>query len=71
VNFAPGETTRVEVTFEAVPTGTRVTLRHSGWAALRAGHPVRHGQDGPSFLRSTGLWWGELMTSYREFLAVQ
>jgi len=69
VNFAPGESTHVEVLFEAVPTGTRVTVRHSGWAALRHDHPVRHGQQGPAFLRIIGLWWGDLMTSFREFAA--
>ena len=69
VNFAPGESTHVEVVFEAVPTGTRVTVRHSGWAALRTDHPVRHGQQGPAFIRSMGLWWGDLMTSLREFAA--
>lgn len=65
-NFAPDESTTVEVTFEAVPTGTRVTVRHSGWAGLRADHPVRHGLDGPAFIRMNGMWWAELMTSYRE-----
>ena len=69
VNFAPGESTQVEVVFEAVPTGTRVTVRHSGWASLRPDHPVRHGQQGPAFIRAHGLWWGELMTSFREFAA--
>jgi len=69
VNFAPGESTYVEVVFDAVPTGTRVTVRHSGWAALRPDHPVRHGQQGPAFIRATGLWWGDLMTSFRELAA--
>jgi hypothetical protein len=69
VNFAPGESTSVEVLFEALPTGTRVTVRHSGWAALRHDHPVRHGQEGPAFLRTMGLWWGDLMTSFRELVA--
>jgi len=69
VNFAPGESTQVEVVFEAVPTGTRVTVRHSGWAALRADHPVRHGRQGAEFIRAQGLWWGEQMTSFREFAA--
>ena len=67
VNFAPGESTQVEVAFEAVPTGTRVTVRHAGWAALPPDHPVRHGQEGPAFIRGCGLWWAELMTSFREF----
>ncbi len=66
VNFAPGESTQVEVAFEAVPTGTRVTVRHSGWAALRDDHPVRHGRQGAAFLRMIGLWWGDLLTSFRE-----
>lgn len=65
-NFAPGESTRVEVTFEAVPTGTRVTVVHAGWAALRDDHPVRHGQPSAAFLRAKGLWWGDLLTALRE-----
>ena len=69
MNFAPGECTHVEIAFEAVPAGTRVTVRHSGWAALRPDHPVRHGQPGPAFIRMTGLWWGDLMTSFRELTA--
>jgi len=69
VNFAPGESTLVDVVFEAVPIGTRVTVRHSGWAALRPDHPVRHGQQGPAFIRSMGLWWADLMTSLSELAA--
>ena len=65
-NFAPGESTQVEVTFETVPTGTRVTVVHSGWAALRDDHPVRHGQPVAAFLRTMGLWWGDLLTALRE-----
>ena len=71
VNFAPGESTQVDVVFEAVPTGTRVTVRHSGWTALPPDHPVRHGQQGPAFIRTMGLWWGDLMTSFREFVAAR
>jgi hypothetical protein len=68
VNFAQGESTRVQVVFEPVTSGTLVTVRHSGWSTLRADHPVRHGQQGPAFIRRTGLWWGDLMTSFREFV---
>jgi hypothetical protein len=68
VNFAPSESTYVQVEFEAVPAGTLVTVRHSGWSALRPDHPVRHGQQGADFIRSMGLWWGDLMTSFREFV---
>ena len=69
LNFAPGESTHVQVVFEAVPTGTRVTVRHSGWAMLRADHPVRDGKEGPAFIRMIGLWWGDLMQSFRELAA--
>ena len=68
-NFAPNESTEVEVLFEPAASGTRVTVQHRGWAALRPGHPARHGLEGAAFSRMMGLWWGDLMTSLREFLA--
>lgn len=71
VNFKPAETTTVEVTFEPVPLGTRVTVRHSGWAALRPDHPVRHGAEGAAFIRNMGMWWADLMTSLREQIAAR
>lgn len=69
VNFAPGEKTEVEVTFEPAASGTLVTVRHRGWAAIRPDHPARHRQDPGLFLRGLGMWWGELMSSLREHAA--
>jgi len=69
VNFAPGESTEVEVLFEAVPAGTRVTVHHTGWASLRPDHPVRHGQPVPVFVRNMGMWWADLLTSLREHVS--
>jgi uncharacterized protein YndB with AHSA1/START domain len=69
VNFKPGETTRVEVTFQATGGGTQVTVRHSGWSALRDDHPARHGLAGAEFSRMIGLWWGGLMTGLREHVS--
>lgn len=66
VNFAPAEKTLVEVQFEPAPGGTRVTVVHSGWASLRPDHPVRHGAEVPAFVRTMGLWWGDLLSSFRE-----
>lgn len=66
VNFASGEQTLVEVSFEPSASGTQVTLVHSGLAALRPDHPVRHGLAPSAFLRMLGLWWGDLLTSLRE-----
>jgi uncharacterized protein YndB with AHSA1/START domain len=67
--FAPLERTEVDVTFAAMGTGTLVTVRHRGWESLRSDHPARHGQDDAAFARSVGLWWGEQVTSLREYLA--
>ncbi|MBX7196169.1 MAG: SRPBCC domain-containing protein [Sandaracinaceae bacterium] len=64
-NFAPDETTEVEVTFEPTRSGTNVTVTHRGWATIRPDHPARHGQEMRAFTRSLGAWWGDLVTSYR------
>jgi len=66
VNFAPDERTTVDVRFEAHGDGTLVTLVHSGFAALRPDHPVRHGQPVAVFIARTALWWSQLLTSLRQ-----
>jgi hypothetical protein len=71
VNYKPDEKTHVEVTFERSGEGTLVTVRHRGWSALPDDHPARHGQVGPAFSRTLGMWWGELMTSLREHVAAK
>lgn len=68
VTFAEGERTNVEVTFEPRGEGTLVTVRHSGWSAIRPDHPARHGLATAPFIRMTGLWWGDLMTALREHI---
>lgn len=68
-NFQPGETTEVEVRFDAAKAGTRVTLEHRGWAAVRRDHPVRHGLEGGAFVAMIGMHWGELVTGFRAFIA--
>ena len=69
VTFAPVERTEVEVEFAAQGSGTLVTVRHRGWEALRQDHPARHGMADDALARSVGLWWGDQMTSLREFAA--
>jgi uncharacterized protein YndB with AHSA1/START domain len=66
VNFGPSDTTEVDVRFEPRGDGTLVTVVHRGWSKLMPDHPVRHGLDVPAFIRSMGLWWGDLMTALRE-----
>jgi hypothetical protein len=69
VNFSKTEKTLVEVDFEESPSGTIVTVTHSGWSAIRPDHPARHGLDVPAFIRMNGMWWGEVLTSFREHVA--
>jgi len=65
-NFAPHERTEVEVRFMPAAEGrTLVSVEHRGWAAIRADHPVRHGQDVEAFVGAMGMWWGDLLTSLR------
>lgn len=68
-NFAPNEHTEVELQFEPSPSGTRVTLVHRGWAAIRADHPVRHGLSVPAFVAMMGRWWGDQLMSLRMLAA--
>ncbi len=65
VNFAKDERTEVEVLFRAASSGTMVTVVHRGWAAIRADHPARHGQERPAFIRMMGMWWGDQLTALR------
>ncbi len=66
VNFRRDEKTEVEVLFEPSPSGTLVTVTHTGWADIPPDHPARHGLAVPDFIRMIGMWWGELLTSLRE-----
>jgi uncharacterized protein YndB with AHSA1/START domain len=70
-NFTPEQATSVEVTFDAATTGTLVTVVHSGWDGIPAGHPVRHGRDVAAFLRTMGLWWGDQLASLRQAAALR
>jgi uncharacterized protein YndB with AHSA1/START domain len=62
-NFAPDQVTHVEVRFEPVAEGTRVTVTHSGWDSLPPEHPARHGLIGREFILMRGRWWGDLLAA--------
>jgi uncharacterized protein YndB with AHSA1/START domain len=67
VNFSSDESTEVEVNFRRSSGGTVVTVTHRGWSRIRTDHPVRHHLETSSFIRMIGLWWGDLMSSLREY----
>lgn len=64
-SFGPNEVTEVDVRFEAVKGGTRVTLEHRGWDAFRPEHKARLGYAGEAFTSMIGLRWADLLTALR------
>ena len=50
--FDPGERTEVEIRFEAIGDGTRVTVEHRGWTRTKGT---------AEFRTVVGLWWGALL----------
>ena len=64
-DFEGAETTAVEVRFEAIGDGTRVTVEHRGWDAFPADHPVRHGLVGGAFTTMMGMFWADLLVAHR------
>jgi len=69
--FTEGECTFVEVRFRPIAGKTEVTVEHRGWSVLRDDHPARHGMVGAVFIRSVGMFWGDLMTSLREHVTAR
>jgi uncharacterized protein YndB with AHSA1/START domain len=67
--FAESERTEVEVRFDAVDGGTRVTLEHRGIDALRADHPARYGLDGEAYHSMIALYWGDQINRLRFHIA--
>ncbi len=61
--FPEGVETLVEVRFEPVGDETRVTVEHSGWEAVPAENPARHGIALQVFLQREAEWWGVLLRS--------
>ena len=63
--FGSNDVTEVDVRFEAVANGTRITLEHRGWDKIPTEHPARHGWQGEAFVTMIGLRWGDQLTSLR------
>jgi uncharacterized protein YndB with AHSA1/START domain len=67
-SFAPDQHTRVEVCFEAVDDGTRVTVEHIGWDSVPVAHVARHNLPDPLFGRYLADWWRTLLIAMGERL---
>jgi Activator of Hsp90 ATPase homolog 1-like protein len=70
-NFKDTETTEVDVHFEPIDGGTRVSVEHRGWDALRAGHPARHGTSGRDFQYMKADLWAQNLTSLRRYFELR
>ncbi|HEY5071447.1 MAG TPA: SRPBCC family protein [Caulobacteraceae bacterium] len=68
-SFAPDQVTEVSVRFEAVGDETRVTVEHTGWDSVPAGHIARHGFPSAVLLQRHGEWWQALLAGFRARLA--
>lgn len=67
-SFGPGESTEVEVRFEAEGGQTRVTLENRGWDRFPQDHPVRHGMDDTAFIDMMSIWWADLLRVLQSYL---
>ena len=68
--FAPGQTTDVDVRFEAVGEETRVTIEHRGWSEIPQEHAARHGFDLQLFQRRQADHWFALMATFAALVLV-
>ena len=73
-NFAPGQSTEVEVRFAAAKNDsggdeTRVTVEHIGWDTIPEASAARHGFPEGPFLQRTADWWRAHLARMRTVLS--
>jgi uncharacterized protein YndB with AHSA1/START domain len=61
--FSPGQSTELDVRFEAIGNETRVTVEHRGWDNIPQEHVARHGFDLLLFQRRYVDHWRALLAS--------
>jgi uncharacterized protein YndB with AHSA1/START domain len=68
-SFGDAESTEVDVRFDAIDGGTRVSVEHRGWTDLRADHPARHGKQGRDYEYMKASLWAENLGALRRHVA--
>ena len=63
--FAEDQSTEVSVRFDAVESGTRVTVEHFGWDTIPQEHAARHGFPLGAFQQRAAEWWQDLLRALR------
>jgi uncharacterized protein YndB with AHSA1/START domain len=61
--FPADRSTEVSVRFDAVDTGTRVTVEHVGWDEIPQANVARHGFPLAAFQQRLAEWWQELLNA--------
>ena len=61
--FPEDRSTEVTVRFDAVATGTRVTVEHVGWDEIPQANIARHGFPLGPFQQRLAEWWQDLLAS--------
>lgn len=68
-NFTPGQSTEVEVRFEAVGDETRVSIEHRAWDSIPQQHAARHGFPEAATLARAADWWRASLAAFRDTFA--
>lgn len=61
--FSPGQSTELDVRFEAVGDETRVTVEHRGWDEIPRDHVARHGFELMLIQRRLAEHWRVLLSA--------
>jgi uncharacterized protein YndB with AHSA1/START domain len=56
-SFKRGQSTEVEVLFEAVGAETRISIEHRAWDTIPQTHAARHGFPEQVTLQHVAAWW--------------
>ena len=70
-SFADAESTEVDVRFEPIESGTRVSVVHRGWHELRIDHLARHGLTGCEFEYAKAGLWADNLNALRIYVECQ
>ncbi|CAN5325776.1 SRPBCC domain-containing protein [soil metagenome] len=63
--LGPDQATEVDVSFEPIGDGVRVTLTHRGWARVPQGHVARHGFSELLLMTRLSEWWTRQLARYK------
>jgi uncharacterized protein YndB with AHSA1/START domain len=67
-SFLLGQSTEVEVRFEAVGDETRVSIEHRAWDTIPQRHAARHGFPETITLQRAAGWWRVSMAAFGDRL---